>query len=473
MAFFTRGFVLLWQGQLASQLGHQAFLIAAAYAALEATGSPLWVAAVMVAATTPIVVLGPLGGTIADRHSRRSILILTDVARAVAIGGLGAFYLWWPDVSTSHVRLTVMVAAFGGTMGALFAPAVQAFIPDLVPGERLAAANSVNQISIQTSVLVGQASGGLLYAAWGPSGLLIFNACTFAYAALAAWCIRVPPRPRPPRAPLAARGETPVSHRGRRGAPPARRDDREYREYLREEQRSRRGCIAGRMPLAFHHGLLGAMLRQYVADTREGVAYVWARPSMRAVLAVFAGVNMLFMPVVVLLPFYVSDAAGGGPAWYGFLLAVAGAGALTGSAASAIVLPRVRARGRLVRLAVAGIGGSVLLVSTHVLWLALGAFAVIGVLSSMINVIVVTRFQATVPSEMRGRVMALIVSLSTAATPIGMALGGVLGDLWRDALTMVFAGCGGAIILVAAAATRASGFEARLDARDAPAEHGE
>jgi len=38
-----------------------------------------------------------------------------------------------------------------------------------------------------------------------------------------------------------------------------RRDDREYREYLREEQRRQRGCIAGRMQLDFHHGLLPAL----------------------------------------------------------------------------------------------------------------------------------------------------------------------------------------------------------------------
>jgi len=37
----------------------------------------------------------------------------------------------------------------------------------------------------------------------------------------------------------------------------ARRDDREYREYLSEEQRSQRGCIARRMQPDFHHGLLG------------------------------------------------------------------------------------------------------------------------------------------------------------------------------------------------------------------------
>src|SRR5712692_10559570 len=59
-----------------------------------------------------------------------------------------------------------------------------------------------------------------------------------------------------PHRPLAARGESLASHRDGRGAPPARRDEREYREYLSEEQRSRRGCIARRMQPDFHHGLL-------------------------------------------------------------------------------------------------------------------------------------------------------------------------------------------------------------------------
>src|SRR5256884_2340343 len=58
---------------------------------------------------------------------------------------------------------------------------------------------------------------------------------------------------------LAARGESLASHRDGRGAPPARRDDREYREYLSEEQRSRWGCIARRMQPDFHHGLLAPL----------------------------------------------------------------------------------------------------------------------------------------------------------------------------------------------------------------------
>src|SRR3989449_2286081 len=62
-------------------------------------------------------------------------------------------------------------------------------------------------------------------------------------------------------APLAAGGKGVASHRDGRGAPPARRDDREYREYLSEEQRSRRGCIARRMQPDFHHGLLAEQTR--------------------------------------------------------------------------------------------------------------------------------------------------------------------------------------------------------------------
>src|SRR5205814_3336795 len=45
--------------------------------------------------------------------------------------------------------------------------------------------------------------------------------------------------------------------RALRGAPLGRRVDRAYARYVREEQRSQRGCIAGRMQAAFHHGLLG------------------------------------------------------------------------------------------------------------------------------------------------------------------------------------------------------------------------
>ena len=414
MALFTRNFVLLWQGQLVSQLGNQAFLIATTFYVLQAGGSPGAVALVLMASTIPLAVLGPIGGAAADRHSRRAILILTDLLRALTIAGLAALIFWRPDATPRHVALIVGAAALNGMMGALFAPAYQALLPDLVPRDRLAAANSVSQMSRQASTLIGQAAGGILYVAWGPAGLLLFDALSFGYAGAATWLL--PPEP----------GGRPTTS-------------------LRRE------------------------VARYVADTREGLSYVWGRAGMTAVLGIFAGVNCLFMPVFVLLPFYTQDVLGEGPVWYGFLLGGSGAGALAGSVAAGLALTPRRGTATLVRGCLVGVACAVLLLAlSRSGWLALAAFTAIGVLSSLINVAVITAFQSSVAPQMRGRVMALVIASSTAAVPLGMGLGGLLGDLWRESLPLIVAGCGLAIALLAALSLTVRGFSEALDAGASP-----
>ena len=410
MALFTRNFVLLWHGQLVSRLGSQAFLIATTFYVLEVTGSATLVAGVMMAGTIPLVIVGPIGGTVADRHSRRSILVWADFLRAIAIGGLALALLWQPDLAPRHIVLIIAVAAFNGILSALFAPAFQALVPDLVPNDRLAAANSINQMSTQASTLLGQALGGVLYAAWGPAVLLLFDAISFAYAGTAAWLLP-----------------------------------------------------AGR-PVSRASTSLRMAFERYAADTRAGMAYVWRRTGMTAALCIFAAVNCLFMPAFVLLPLYARDVLGAGPEWYGFLLSGSGVGALVGSVAAGVVLRRVRARAALLRVCLGGVAAGVLLLGASAsAWLALAAFVAIGALSSIINVTVITAFQSAVPSEVRGRVLALVIALSTAAVPIGMALGGVLGDRWRSSLHLVFGGSGVAIAIVAGLSWAVRGFGGVFD----------
>jgi len=405
MAVFTRNFVLLWQGQLVSHLGNQAFLIATTLYVLQVTGSATLVAGAMMAATIPLVLLGPIGGTVADRHSRRSILVCADLLRAITTGSLALVMLWDPEATSRHIPLIVAIAAINGVMSALFAPAFQALVPDLVAKDGLATANAIHQMSTQTSTLVGQALGGVLYVAWGSAVLLLADAVSFAYAGIATW-------------------------------------------FLPADRRVTQGTMSVR--LAF---------QRYAADTRAGIAYVWRRTGMAALLGIFAGVNCLFMPVFVLLPFYVREILGTGAQWYGFLLSGSGVGALAGSVAAAILLPTFRAHAILVRACLAGIAASVLvLAATTSTWIALAAFVAIGALSSIINVTVVTAFQSAVPSDVRGRVMALVIALSTAAVPIGIGLGGVLGDRWRASLHLVFVGTGLAISTLAGLSSVLRGF---------------
>src|SRR5688500_20114427 len=65
-----------------------------------------------------------------------------------------------------------------------------------------------------------------------------------------------------------------------RGARMARRDDREYREYLRKEQRSQRGCIARRMQPGFHHGLLALPGVVHALGARELAQLIVALPGL-------------------------------------------------------------------------------------------------------------------------------------------------------------------------------------------------
>lgn len=410
MALLTRNFLLLWHGQLVSRVGNQAFLIATALYVLEVTGSATLVAGAMMASTIPLVLLAPIGGTVADRRSRRSILVWSDALRATATGAAAVFVLSSPDLRHEHVVVLVAVAAFNGVMNALFAPALQALVPDLVPEERLAAANSFNQMSAQGSTLVGQAAGGVLYVICGPAGLLLIDAGSFVYAGVATWLL---PLDRPV-APATA-------------------------------------------------GLRDAFTR-YAADTRAGIAYVSRHFGMAAVLGIFAGVNCLFMPVFVLLPMYVRDTLKAGPEWYGFLLSASGAGALAGSAAAGLLLRRTGAHAMVARACLAGVAAGVLaLAATASTWGALAVLAMIGALSSTINVTVITALQSAVPPALRGRVMALVIALSSAAVPVGMGIGGVMGDRWRASLDTVFAGSGVAIAILAAVSWGAAGFADVLD----------
>ena len=79
-----------------------------------------------------------------------------------------------------------------------------------------------------------------------------------------------------------------------------------------------------------------------------------------------------------------------------------------------------------------------------------------GILSGTLNIQVLTLIQGSTPTELRGRVMSLVITLSGAISPVGMALGGFLGDLAGKNLPLIFGLCGGfaASVVILTAANR-------------------
>ena len=377
----NRDFVLLWQGQLVSQLGDQAFSIAVLYWLMEATGSAGLMGLLMMASLLPTVVLAPLGVALADGLPRLRIIVVSDLLR----GGLILLAAWVMSTSAESIHLvvgTLLVVTFlGGVVRAVFQPAVVASIPDLVPRHRLAAGNSLHQVSTQASQLLGQAAGGLLFSALGAIPLLVLDGLSFLFSAGSASFIRM----------------SPTKAEKATGAP-------------------------------------GALSRAW-EDARAGFDYVWRLRGLRSVLGIAAAINFLAMPVLVMLPFFASDTLGRDASWYGFLLAAMGCGALVGSLTAGAGGGKLASSPRILFGCLALIsGGFVGLGFSDQPTTALAFMFLVGLGAGVVNLSILTLTQVAAPPAMRGRVLSLLIALSGVAAPLGLAVGGLLGELTdRDA----------------------------------------
>ncbi|HEY0511729.1 MAG TPA: MFS transporter [Thermoanaerobaculia bacterium] len=393
----NRNFALLWAGQSVSQLGNQIFSLAVSFWVMEKTGSASLMGLLMMASTLPGVLLSPFGGTFADRHSRIRILIACDLIGGTGLLALTAVAFLAPGRVDLLMGLLFAVAVLLGVNSSFFMPAISACIPDLVPREKLAAANSLTQFSVQAAVFIGQAAGGVLYRLIGAPLLFLADGVSFLVSAASSAFIRLPERTR----------------------------ERVPGKTARES------------------------LQEFLRETREGFRYVWAAKGLRSFLISVSMINLLIMPVVVLLPFYVRLYLGKDAAWFGFLMAAISVGTVGGFVLAGALALRGRARavGILAALILlpAAFGTFGFLRSPAA---ALAGAVLAGAALGFINVQFATMAQSSTPPELRGRVMGLIGTMAGGLTPIGMALGGFAGDLTHKNVPLVYAVCGGLAIAV-------------------------
>lgn len=395
-----RDFLILWQGQLVSQVGSQAYIVAMTYWTLDATGSATVMGLLMLAATLPAVVLGPVAGAIADGRSRKAIIVGADTVRGFMMLLLAWGASSYSDRTTLLVALLIVVAVVHGVVGAVFNPAVGSSIPDLVTPDRVAGANSLMQLSTQGAMVLGQAAGGVAYRLVGAPALFVIDGVSFLFSGASETLIRIPVRSRP------------------------NRDSAEG-----------------------PHGIL--------RDARAGLRFVWDDAGLRTFILTTAALNLLFMPVFVLLPFYSRDILRGSAALYGFLLAGLSAGTMAGVAAAGVL--RMTGRHRRVLLTIAFLmvpAGMLALAFSTSPRMALGILVCTGAMTGAINVFVMTLLQLVSPPEMRARVLAIAICLAQAAMPLGMAAGGIAGDLTGMALSWIFATCGVAALIAVFAGLR-------------------
>src|ERR1041385_1832995 len=184
----NRGFRFLWFGQVVSQMGDWFDTIAVYTIALTLTGSPRSVALIMVARFLPSVVMGPLSGVVADRFSRRTIMIASDIVRAVVV--LGFLFVRRPDQMWLVYVLTVLQLTFS----TFFEPAKTAAIPSIVAEQDLVLANSITSITWSVMLTLGAAIGGAITDWFGTDAAFVIDSLTYVASALLIASVRFPKR---------------------------------------------------------------------------------------------------------------------------------------------------------------------------------------------------------------------------------------------------------------------------------------
>lgn len=142
------------------------------------TGSGLAVGITLALRVLPYLVFGPLGGIVADRISRKIILVTIDLTRAV----LALFFLL---VNSKDQIWIVYASTFGLViLSAFYIPARAASIPTLVRKENLLTANALDQTLFGIVMIIGSVSGAFVTAIWGLQFAFIFNSVSFLVSAL-------------------------------------------------------------------------------------------------------------------------------------------------------------------------------------------------------------------------------------------------------------------------------------------------
>jgi MFS family permease len=179
-ALRRRDFRLLFAGQSVSLIGDAAFVVALSWRTFTLTHSAASLGVVLLVEAAAVVATLLLGGVLADRYPRRTLLVASDLARAFVVAALTGL-----DASGRLTfTLVIVFVALQGFGSGLFQPAFGGIVPLLVDTAQLGSANALIGISRQAAFVIGPAVAGGIYGAAGSATIFSLDAASFVLSAV-------------------------------------------------------------------------------------------------------------------------------------------------------------------------------------------------------------------------------------------------------------------------------------------------
>jgi MFS family permease len=361
-----RTFYLLTVTQVLSLIGSSMTSIAVGIQVFQRTGDTMPVLLAGVFAALPMMFAGSFAGVLVDRWERRKVLVWCDVGQA-----LGTLLLLASFCSGAFQLWHLYAVAFlQGALGMFQRPAMEATIALLVPPAHLDRANVVRQVSGPAAGVIAPVLAGALYTAVGVTGVMLFDLATFAVAVtvIARTAILQLPRPAQPAGAAAA-----------------------WRAY------------------------------------REGLAFLWQRRTLLALMIYAAGLNFLLAgPISLTTPYLLTLT--GSERMLGLLLGTMNAGIVVGGMVMGVwggTRPRIHGimLGLLFRACWLALYG----VARTPLTLGLALFFIFFT-TPLVDASFASLLQLKVPPALQGRVFALLFQLMFLTNPLSLLITGPLVD---------------------------------------------
>jgi len=350
-----RNFRLFFFGQLVSLIGTWMQNTAQGWLVYDLTGSKALLGVVSAVGSLPMLLLSVWGGSLADRHSKRTVVIYTQTS-LMLFAFVFAALVFSGHIKPWHI---LALAALSGAAMAFDMPARQAFMVEMTSREHLMNAVSLNSSIVNGARVVGPAVAGILMARLGIAMCFLVNGLSFIAVIAGLLMMRLPPFVRP-------------------AAP--------------------------------------ASTSRHVL---EGFKYVWAHRRVRRLLVLFGIVGIFGWSYSVLLPAYARDLMHVEAGGYSALLSANGLGALLGALTVATFGSRVRPRLLIFGGLWLFSAMLVLLAIFRSYWLVLACLVIGGWGLLLYFATTNTLIQTNVSDKMRGRVMGIWALVFGGMMPLG------------------------------------------------------
>jgi MFS family permease len=369
----NRDFLALFLSQLISKVGDN-FAVVAALVLINELAQRSGIAVVVIATAMTIPQLFALAsGVFVDRFSRKGLMIGSDLLRA------GVILLPLLVHKPGHLYILYLTAFIVMGMGAIYIPARNASIPNMLPEEHLLTANALIQATELVSLIVGASLATLIISLTSTSTAFVVDSFTFLLSALFLLAASIP------------RGASYSSVTAGSGA--------------------------------------GGEFRRFWQSFTDGVRYIASNRYLLQLMAITTMATLGLSATVLLAAAYFKQLLGISAEYLGLLQATEGIGMAAGALLISIYASWARSR-QIVSLAMIVLGGGILVFAlAPVYWLVLVGALVVGLCVVSARTTLAAMTQALVPDSQRGRVESAMVTVIGLGTMGALIMAGILGDI--------------------------------------------